>query len=145
MVTVLESHLSLLEHEAEGTCESTLSERVDRIQDLISLHLAVYEGMERHIGEGGLTEAHRHLVPLFQRWLRTARHIVSAARELRVQGQSVPGIDNLVRTINRSKPMAEDFDDFVRLNQRIRSGEAGTYRPLDEVVDELRHRDQSAS
>jgi len=144
MVTVLESHLSLLEHEAEGAPESTMSERVERTQDLISLHLAVYEALERHIGGGGLTEAHRPLVPLFQRWLHAARRIVDAARELRRQGQPVPEVDDLVRTINRSKPMAEDFDDFVRLNERIRRGEPGTYRPLDEVIDELRRRDQSA-
>lgn len=143
MVALLESHLSLLEHEAEGTSEMTISERVDRTQDLISLHLGVYEAMEHHIGEGGLTEANRPLVPLFQRWLHTARRIVDTARELRMQGQPVPGIDDLVRTINRSKPMAEDFDDFVRLNQQIRSGEARTYRPLEEVLDELRRRDES--
>jgi hypothetical protein len=143
MVTVLESHLSLLEHEAEDAPESTLSERVEHMRDLISMHLAVYEGMERHLGENGIAEAHRPLVPLFQRWLNTARRISDAARELRIQGHPVPGIDELIRTINRSKPMAEDFEDYVRLNQRIMSGEAGTYRPLDEVLDELRHLDQS--
>jgi hypothetical protein len=59
------------------------------------------------------------------------------------RGVRSPGIDELIRTINRSKPMAEEFEDYVRLNQRIMSGEAGTYRPLDEVLDELRHLDQS--
>jgi hypothetical protein len=100
MVTVLESHLSLLEREAEDRPTSTAADRVGLVEDLIGLHLALYERLERHLGQGGVTEAHRPLVPLFIRWLHTARRIKDAACELRREGQEVAGFDLLLRTIN---------------------------------------------
>jgi hypothetical protein len=108
------------------------------VEDLIAIHLAIFEALQRHIGEHGLTAAHRPLVPLFQRWLETARRIKGTISELRAKGLSVAGLDDLLRTINRSKPVAEDFDDMVALNERLARREPGEYFPLAEVLDELR-------
>ena len=139
MESVLEPHLALLERQAESRSGASAAERAGALEDVVSLHTAVYQVMERHLGEQGLTEAHRPLVPLFRRWLHAARGIVAAARDLRTEGQEVGGLDDLLRAMNRAKPAAEDFDYILGLNQRVgRAGEAATYRPLAEVVDELR-------
>jgi hypothetical protein len=138
MVNVLESHLALLEREAEARPGVTTAERAGVVGELIALHAAVFGVMERHVGVNGLAEAHRPLVPLFRRWLETARRIVAAARDLRAAGHPVGDLDDLLRAMNRAKPVAEDFDHVVRLNARLARGEAGTYRPLGEVMDGLR-------
>ena len=52
MVAVLESHLSLLEREAADPSGTDVAERAGFIEDLILLHLAVLEGMERHLSRG---------------------------------------------------------------------------------------------
>lgn len=44
MVAVLESHLSLLEREAESPLSTSVAERASVIEDLIAMHLAVFEG-----------------------------------------------------------------------------------------------------
>ena len=142
MASVLDSQLALLERETAGNVETTPAERAGALADLVALHTAVYEVMERRIGDAGLTEAHRPSVPQFRRWIETARRAVAAARQLRTVGEQVPGVDDLVRAINRAKPLAEEFDETVKLNQRIARGEAGTYRPLAEVMDELRSKPQ---
>lgn len=130
--------MTLLERETAGHPDATPAERAAAVADLVALHTAVYEAMELRLGDEGLTEAHRPLVPLFQRWLRTARRIIESARDLRKAGQPVGGVDDLVRAINRAKLVAETFEETVALNQRIARGEAGTYRALAEVKDELR-------
>ena len=137
-MSVLESHLTLLEQEAEPRPGLTPAERAGVAGDLVALHAAVYEVLERHIGGEGLTEAHRPLVPLFRRWPHTARRIIAVARDLRTEGQQVGNVDDLLRAVNRAKPVGEDFDQVVRLNQRTARGEAGAHRPLAEVMDELR-------
>jgi len=141
MVAVLESHLSLLEREAADPSGTNLAERAGFVEDLIVLHLAVFGGMERHLGADGLTEAHRFMVPLFRRWVHTARSLIITARDLRAAGVVIH-LDPLLSAINRAKPVAEDFDHFVELNQRLDRGHAGSYRPLAEVVDELRSEPQ---
>lgn len=138
MASVLESHLALLEREAEVRMDSTGPERARLLEDVVSLHTAVYEAIERRIAGEGLTEADRPLVPLFRRWLSAARRILQSAGELRSQGQRVHGLDELLRAINRAKPAADDFDQVVAVNRRTASHEPGTHRPLGEVLDELR-------
>ena len=138
MVSILEPHLELLEREA-GSCRgSTPAEQASVVTDLAALHVALYSALERQIGPHGVTEAHRPLVPLFRRWIDTARRIVKAGAELKRQGQNVEGIDDLVRSINHAKPVGEQFDWVVGLNARIARGEEGTYRPLAEFLEELR-------
>lgn len=141
MVAVLESHLSLLEREAETPSGTNVAERAGFIEDLIALHLAVFEGIERHLGEDGLTEVHRFMVPLFRRWVHAARSMIVTARDLKAAGVAIH-LDALLSGINRAKPVADDFDQFVELNQRLGRGDAGSYRPLAEVVDELRSKAQ---
>lgn len=138
MATVLESHLALLERAAGVPADAALTERVGGVEDLIALHTAVFEAMERRLGQDGLNEGHRALVPLFRRWLEAARRFAAAGAELRRQGHAVAGLDELLRAMNRAKPVAEDFDQVLALNQRIVRGEAAAYRPLPEVADELR-------
>jgi hypothetical protein len=140
MVAALESHLSLLEHEAADASVADAAERAGLIKDLIALHLAVFEGMERHLGPDGLTEAHRFMVPLFRRWIHTARSLVGTARDLKSVGVILQ-LDPLLSAINRAKPVAEDFDHFVQLNHRPLA-DPGSYRPLAEVVDELQPQPQ---
>jgi hypothetical protein len=117
---------------------STAEDEVQHIEDMIAIHLGVFTALESHVGEDGLTAAHRPLVPLYQRWLETARRIKAAVAQLRAKGQNVAGLDDLMRTINRSKLVAERFDDMVALNERMARGEPGEYIPLAEVLDELR-------
>ena len=64
-------------------------------------------------------------MPLFRRWLDSARKVKELARGLRAAGQSVAGYDNLLRAMNRSKPVAESFDRFVELNAHLKAEEAG--------------------
>lgn len=143
MATVLESHLSLHEREADERPSLASADGLGGVEDLIALHVALYERLEHHLGQEGLTEAHRPFVPLFSRWLRTARRIKDAASQLRREGHEVAGFELLLRTMNCSKVVAEHFDHFVRLNERLARGDPGDYRPLDEVMDELRRRDRS--
>jgi hypothetical protein len=56
---------------------------------------------------------------LFQRWLTAAKHVKELSRNLRTEGHAVEGFDDLLRAMNRSKPVAESFDYFVGLNQRL--------------------------
>lgn len=143
MLTILESQLALLERLSEDSPASTPADRVLIVEDLIALHVVLYLRLEHRLGQDGVTEAHRPLVPLFVRWLHTARRIKGAACALRREGLEVASFDLLLRTINYSKEVAEGFDYFVRLNERLARGEWGDYRPLEEVMEELRRRDQS--
>jgi hypothetical protein len=138
MPEALESHLALLEREAASSAEVSPAERTRGLEDLVALHLALFEAFERRLGPDGVNEDHRPLVPLFRRWLATARRFAASAAELRRQGHTPARLDDLMWAINRAKLVAEDFDHVVALNQRIARGEAGTYRPLSEVEDELR-------
>ena len=141
MPSLFESILDVLNREAAPQISDAKGE-VEHVEDMIAMHLAVFAALERHLGDDGLAEAHRPLVPLFQRWLETARRIKAKVGELRAKGQTVAGLDDLLRTINRSKPVAERFDDMVELNERIKRGEPGQYRPLSEFLDELRSKSQ---
>ena len=138
MVRVLESHLA--PHEQEAVADSTvpLSDRASALSDVISFHVSLFEALDRRLGTEGLSEAHRPLVPLFQRWLITARRMATAARELIAQGQLVVGLNDLARAMNRAKPTAEHFDYYVETNDRIARGEPIHYTPLNEVLNELR-------
>lgn len=140
MASALESHLALLEHEAGAGAAAAGANDADRLDDLIALHVGLFGVMERRLGTDGLSECHRPLVPLYQRWLETARRLRDSARDQRRQaGRPAAGVDDLVRAMNRSKIVAEDFDHFVELNAKVRSG---TYVPrgrtLAEVTSELR-------
>lgn len=138
MVSALECHLALLEREALNRPTPSGSEGADRLDEVIALHVGLYEVMERRVGPNGLSDAHRTLVPMFRRWLATARLFVADARDLRAAGRPVVGVDDLLRAINRAKPIAEDFEHIVTLNGRVARGQGGSYRPLAGVVDELR-------
>jgi hypothetical protein len=133
-MSILESHLELLEREVGVHPNSSAAESAIAVEDAISVHLALFDVLERRIGTGGLSEQHRPLVPLFQRWLDAARRIVKSA----AKSSPASGLDGLLRAINRAKPAAEDFDRIVALNNRTTSGETGTYRPLSEVVNGVR-------
>ena len=117
----LESQIGLLERGAPP--EAT------EVEDLIAFHVIALDRLESHLGPHGLSEADRPLVPLFQRWLSAAKQVKEAARNLKSQGHSVEGFDNLLRAMNRSKPVAESFDYFVELNKRL-SSEQSTARGL---------------
>jgi hypothetical protein len=137
MVSVLDSILSLLGRDSIEESGS-LVERAAALDEKIAVHVAMFEVMERRLGPAGLTASHRHLVPRYQCWMTVARRMVENARELRKQGQTVSGTDDLVRAINHAKPVAEDFEETVALNERITRGEGGKYIPLAEIRNELR-------
>ena len=139
MPSILESHLELLEKEAAPQI-SDAQDEVKRVEQMIAIHLTVFNLLEDQIGDEGLTESHRPLVPLFQRWLETARQIKAAVGALRAKGKTAANFDDLLRMMNRSKPIAEDFDEMVALNERVARGEPGEYFPLAEVLDELRNK-----
>lgn len=127
MVAFLESQIGLLETESESFDPAPSGEGRARLaEDLIAFHLTALERLEGHLGPGGLSQGDRPLVPLFRRWLGSARKVKELARSLRAAGQPVPGYDNLLRAMNRSKPVAESFDRFVELNARLAAeGSAG--------------------
>lgn len=108
----LDSQLGLLERQ-------TGSPNVQEVEDLIAFHLTTLERLESHLGSEGILETHRRLVPLFQRWLSSARNTKQLVRTLRNAGHSVSNYDDLLRAMNRSKPIAESFDRFVELNARL--------------------------
>lgn len=141
VVAALESHLSLLERESQIPPGVSTLDQAKLIQDLVALHLAVFDGLERRLGSEGLTESHRPMVPLFRRWLQTARRLIVWARDLRGNGILID-LDPLLSAINRAKPIAEDFDYFIGLNQGLDRGLTGSYRSLAEVIDELQHEDK---
>jgi hypothetical protein len=116
MVTFLESQIGLLEREA-------VSPDAREVEDLIAFYLTALERLESHLGPGGLSELDRPLVPLFQRWLVAAAKVKELARSLRSGGETVNAYDDLLRAMNRSKPVAESFDRFVELNSRLASEE----------------------
>lgn len=147
MTTALEPHLALLEQASQDVAAAdpvaatvASGAGADRLDELIALHVSLFEVMERRLGTDGLSECHRPLVPLYQRWLETARRFRDQARDQRRRtGRPAAGLDDLLRAMNQSKIVAEDFEHVVRVNEQIR---AGTYppigRPLAEVVSELR-------
>ena len=116
MVAFLTSQIGLLEKES-------LSADVGEVEDLIAFSLTALDRLESHLGPDGLSERDRPLVPLFQRWLRAAGKVKEIARTLRNSGVTVRGYDDLLRTMNRSKPVAESFDHFVALNRRLATAE----------------------
>jgi len=138
MPEVLESHLALLEREAASAADASPAERARRLEDLVALHLALLDAFERRLGPDGVNEGHRPLVPLFRRWLATARRLAASAAELRRQGHTPARVDDLMWGINSAKLVAEDFDCVLALNQRTARGEAGIHHPLSEIEDELR-------
>ncbi len=119
MATFLESQIGLLEQES-------VSADIPGVEDLIAFSLTALERLESHLGCGGLAERDRPLVPLFQRWLSAAGKVKEMARHLRSAGETISGYDDLLRTMNRSKPVAERFDYFVELNRRLASGEGAS-------------------
>jgi len=108
MVTFLESQIGLLER---GPTSPDASE----VEDLIAFYLTALERLESHLAPGGLSERDRPLVPLFQRWLSAAGKVKEMARNLQGSGETVRGYDDLLRAMNRCKPVAESFDYFVAL------------------------------
>jgi hypothetical protein len=110
MVKFLESELGLLETEP-------ISSDVPQVEDRIAFQLIALERLEARLGAGGLSESDRPLVSLFHRWLMVARKLKETALALRASGHLIGGYDDLLRAINRSKPIAESFDYFVGLNQ----------------------------
>jgi hypothetical protein len=128
MVAFLESQISLLETGSELAPPLQDCEHARLVEDLIAFHLTALERLEGHLGIGGLTENGRPFVPLFQRWLNAARKVKLLAKELRSAGQSVAGYDDLLRAMNRSKPVAERFDHFVALNARLAQAETAAQR-----------------
>jgi hypothetical protein len=118
MDAFLESQIGLLERGSESVAPPD-AERARLVEDLIAFHLTALERMEKHLGPGGLSERDRPLVPLFQRWLSAARKVKELVRELQRAGQTVAGYDDLLRAMNRSKPVAESFDHFVQLTARL--------------------------
>jgi hypothetical protein len=112
MATFLASQIGLLEQEP-------LSPGALDVEDLIAFSLTALERLESHLKPGGLSECDRPLVPLFQRWLLAAGKVKELARGLRTAGERVSGCDDLLRAMNRSKPVAESFDYFVDLNCRL--------------------------
>lgn len=119
MTTVLESQIGLLERES-------VSPDLAEIEDLIAFALTALARLETHLGPGGLSERDRPLVPLFQRWLIAARNAKELARSLGSAGVTVTGYDDLLRAMNRSKPVAESFEHFVELNGRLASAHPAT-------------------
>lgn len=121
MVAFLESQIGLLESGMESLDPTPPdAERARLAEDLIAFHLTALERLEGHLGACGLSERDRPLVPLFRRWLDSARKVKEFARSLRSAGQLIEGYDDLLRAMNRSKPVAESFDRFVELNARVR-------------------------
>lgn len=119
MVTVLESQIGLLER------ESVSPDRAE-VEDLIAFTLTALTRLETHLGTGGLSERDRPLVPLFRRWLIAARNVKELAKGLQSTGDRVNGYDDLLRAMNRSKPVAESFEHFVELNGRLAKSQAVT-------------------
>jgi hypothetical protein len=119
MTTVLESQIGLLERDP-------VSPDVPEVEDLIAFALTALVRLEKHLGPGALSERDRPLVPLFRRWLSAADKVKELARGLRNTGATVNGYDDLLRAMNRSKPVAESFDHFVELNCRLASAERAT-------------------
>jgi hypothetical protein len=119
MTTVLESQIRLREREP-------VSPDVREIEDLIAFALTALARLEKHLGPGGLSELDRALVPLFQRWLSAAGKVKELARAMRSTGATVNGYDELLRAMNRSKPVAESFEHFVELNRRLASAGSAT-------------------
>lgn len=109
MTTVLESQIGLLERES-------VSPDQGEVEDLIAFTLTALARLETHLGAGGLSERDRPLVPLFQRWLIAAGNVKELARGVRDTGVTVNGFDDLLRAMNRLKPVAESFEHFVELN-----------------------------
>ena len=143
MTNVFESYLALAEQDPHPGSRGTLEDRASSLEDQVAAHTAIFQAMESRLGDQGLTESHRPLIPLYQRWMNAARQLVVRARELRAQGRPVAGVDELVCAINGAKDVAEDFDHTVELTNRIRRGEPpGPSRPLQEVLDELRAADR---
>jgi hypothetical protein len=114
----LESQIGLLERGSESVAPPD-AERARLVEDLIAFQLTALERLEKHLGPGGLSERDRPLVPLFQRWLNAARKVKELVKELQGGGQTVAGYDDLLRAMNRSKPVAESFDHFVQLNAAL--------------------------
>jgi hypothetical protein len=138
MASVLDSYLTLLESDPGMGPSGVAAERAIAVEESVAVHSAIFDVMERRIGPGGLNHMHRPMIPLFQRWITVARRIVADARELRLAGHPLKGIDDLLRAINHAKLVAEYFDETVAMNERIGRNEPGAYHPLAEIRDELR-------
>lgn len=121
MATVLESQIGLLEREPVSPDRA-------EVEDLIAFALTALTRLEMHLAPGGLSERDRPLVPLFQRWLIAARNVKELAKGLQSTGVTVIGYDDLLRAMNRSKPVAESFEHFVELNGRLAESQGVTNR-----------------
>ena len=139
---VFESYIALAEQDAPIGPTPTVEARAAALEDQVAAHTAIFEAMERRIGPDGLAEVHRPFIPLYQRWMKGARQLVTQARLFRTEGRPIGGVDELVCAINRAKAVAEDFDQTVQFNDRIRRGEPpGPSRPFEEARDEIRAAD----
>jgi hypothetical protein len=141
---VFESYLALAEQDPSAGATPSPEERAVALEDRIAAHTAIFAAMERRIGDEGIGEPHRPLIPLFQRWMHGARQLVAQARDTRAAGRPIRGVDELVCAINDAKVVAERFDQTVQVNDRLRRGEPpGPSRPLGEVWNEIRAGDRT--
>jgi hypothetical protein len=121
--SVFESYVALTEQDPHTVPSMSLEERALLLEDRVAVHTSLFHAMESRIGPDGLTEAHRPLIPLYQRWMAAARQLVVQAREFRAAGRPLANLDPLGFAINAAKNVADDFDWTVDLNARIRRGE----------------------
>jgi hypothetical protein len=140
MTSVFEPYLALAELEDAAAADRTVEQRAAILEDRAAAHTAIFKAMNRRIDQQGVIESDRSLIPLYQRWIASARQMVVLARESRAAGRPIAGIDDLGFSINRAKPVADRFDQTLQYHERIRRGErpAGPHYPLAEVIDELR-------
>jgi hypothetical protein len=146
MTSIFEPYLALAERADPTAADRSMEERAAILEDRVAAHMGVFDAMQRRIGDQYLTQLHRPLIPLYQRWMNAAREMVARAREFRAEGRVIAGIDELVCDINLSKLVAESFHRTVEFNDRVKRGEKfGPYRPADEVFDELRSQPRATS
>lgn len=136
-----ETYLAASEQGSQSEPDRSLEERASILEDRVAAHTGIYEAMARRTGE--VSEAHRPLIPLYQRWINAARQLVIQARGFRAQGRPIAGIDELVCAINLAKFVGQDFDHTIDFNDRARRGELGSSIPWSEVDRELRTRRES--
>jgi len=137
MGSILEPYLALLEQHPERSTDAMGSDRLQDIADAVEIQLAVFEALQRRIGPGGLSDAYRHLIPMFNRWVHSARELLKSAGVLRAT-PFAKTMERLGFAINRAKLVTEDFDEIVRLNKSDLPGQNGPYKSLDEVKSGLR-------
>jgi hypothetical protein len=143
--TEVESQLALLERELFELHGLTPQQRAPLLTSLAARFGTLYDELEMLIGKEGLQRTDQPLIPLFQRWMQSAREVITSVREVRAAGVDVPRVTDLAFAINCSKAVALDFDRTVSVNEQLARGEyPARGRPLKEILDELQARVRSA-